>query len=62
MQLVTALQAYNSAYDQFESDGDEAAARRSIGQTFGAGEISSVQVDGKYVNYNEYYGSSWREP
>jgi hypothetical protein len=54
--------AYNSAYDQFESDGDEAAARRSIGQTFGAGEISSVQVDGKYVNYNEYYGSSWKEP
>jgi type VI secretion system secreted protein VgrG len=55
-------QAYNTAYDQFESDGDEAAARHSIGRTFGTGETSSVQVDGKYVNYNEYYGSSWKGP
>ena len=50
------------SYDKYEKDGDEAAARRSIGSTFGAGETSSVQVNGKYVNYNEYYGSSWKGP
>ena len=48
---------YNKAYDQFLKDGNAASARQTIGNQFCAGEISSVKVGGKNLNYNEYYGS-----
>lgn len=54
--------AYNAAYDRYQQDGDAAAARDSIGSTFGSGETASVPVNGKYVTYNEYYGADWKAP
>ena len=48
---------YNKAYDQFLKDGNAQTAQQSIGKQFGTGEISSVKVDGKSLNYNEYYGN-----
>ncbi len=47
---------YNQAYDQYLKDGNAAGARQTIGKQFGTGEISSVKVDGKSLNYSEYYG------
>lgn len=48
---------YNKAYDQLLKDSNATAARQTIGQQFGNGEISSVKVGGKNLTYNEYYGS-----
>ena len=47
---------YNKAYDQMLKDGNADAARKAIAKQFGAGETSSVKVDGKSLNYNDYYG------
>ncbi len=49
---------YNRIYDQFEIDGDEAAAEAAIARVYGAGEVPSVpREDGTdYADYNEYYG------
>ena len=49
---------YNAIFDQYEQDGDAAAAEAAIARVFGAGEVPSVpRPDGSsYTDYNEYYG------
>jgi type VI secretion system secreted protein VgrG len=44
--------AYNTAYDQFKTDGDAAKARDSIGAIFGNGEKTSTTNQ----SYSDYYG------
>lgn len=43
---------YNSAYDRFLKDGDAAAARKTIGEKFGLGGMTSNTGQ----NYADYYG------
>ena len=44
--------SYNNAYNQYLKDGNAAAARQSIGTTFGKGEITSTTGQ----PYPDYYG------
>ena len=44
--------SYNNAYNQYLKDGNAAAARQSIGTTFGKGEITSTTGQ----PYADYYG------
>jgi len=47
--------AYNTAYTQYQSDGDRNAARRAIGGAFADGETTSTTGE----SYRDYYSNSY---